>query len=260
MVQIAVLTTTFYKSTDETRFHLAAQMIGNAIAVGHSVIVVDGSPDDAIGESLRRLGARVFKQTAQGMGASRRELFTLAGDPQTYGSSAALPSYFIWLEPEKVDLVRWIPEIIDPIRRGGADIVIPARTEEGYASCPAFQAKSERQANVVYADATGKDFDVMFGPVAYNLATHGFFATCNPKERYGAHDTYIQHVAPLEAMADGYSVVSVPVGFLYPPAQKAEEEAVLSDAMRAKRRLQLDECTHAFRVVAGVLKLKPESR
>jgi hypothetical protein len=61
----------------------------------------------------------------------------------------------------------------------------------------------------------------------------------------------------MEAMADGYRVVSVPVGFLYPPAQKAEEESALSEAMREKRKRQLEECTHAFRVVAEALKLKP---
>lgn len=256
MAQIAVLTTTSYRSKAETRFHLAAQMMGNAIAVGHSVIVVDGSPDPTVAESFRRIGAVVFPQTAQGMGPSRRELFALAANPRTYGSSAALPAYLIWIEPEKADLVRWIPNILDLVRRDEADIVIPARTRESYMSCPTFQAQSEQAVNAVYAEVTGKPFDVMFGPVAFRQDMLPFFTNCNPKERYNAHDTYIQHVAPMEAMAAGCRVVSIPVDFFYPLAQETEEESSLSTAMRAKRKRQLEECTNAFRVVAEALKLK----
>lgn len=255
MTSIGVLTTTFYKSTEETRFHLACQMIGNSVAVGHDVIVVDGSPDPIIGEAFQQIGAIVFRQTAQGMGASRRELFQWTS--RHIPLRQALLDIFLWLEPEKVDLIRWIPQIIVPIQRGEADIVIPALTDEGHLSRPAFQTSSEQEANAVYAEMTGRAFDVMFGPVAFRREMLRYFITCNPKERYGCPDTYIQHIAPMEAMAAGYRVVSVPVGFLYPPAQKAEEESALSEAMREKRRRQLEECTNAFRVVAEALKLKP---
>ncbi|MBI2097303.1 MAG: hypothetical protein HYT40_04150 [Candidatus Sungbacteria bacterium] len=252
MSDIGVLTTTFYKSMEELRFHLACQLVGNAIAVGHGVMVVDGSPDAAIGRSFLWLGAAVLPQTASGLGRSRRELFRHALDQGSH--RGLLPQIFLWTE-EKVDLVRWIPRIAAPIERGEADIVIPARTDQSWASYPAFQIESEKAANAVYAEVTGNAFDAMFGPVAYSRRMGSYFAECNPKERYGAADNYIQHVAPLEAMADGARVVSVPVDFFYPSAQKAEEEAALSEAMREKRRRQFEDCTQTYRLVAAALGL-----
>lgn len=252
MSNVGVLTTTFYRNTEELRFHLACQLVGNAIGVGHCVMVVDGSPDIAIARSFRHLGAATLLQTAAGMGPSRRELFRHALDTQSH--RGLLPQIFLWTE-EKVDLIRWIPQIVAPIERDEADIVIPARTDLSWASYPASQVKSEKAANAVYAEVTGNAFDAMFGPVAYSSRVGNYFASCNPKERYGAPDTYIQHVAPLEAMTDGFKVVSVPVDFFYPPAQKAEEEAALSEAMIAKRRRQFEECTLTYRLVAAKLGL-----
>lgn len=255
MGNVGVLTTTFYRSTEELRFHLACQLVGNAIAVGDHVMVVDGSPDAAVSRSLRWLGAAVFSQTASGMGPSRRELFRQALDPQSHRSS--LPQIFLWTE-EKVDLVRSIPKIVAPIERGEADIVIPERTPLSWASYPAFQVESEKAANAVYAEVTGNAFDVTFGPVAFSLKMLPLFAVCNPKERYGASDTYIQHIAPLEAMAGGARVASVPVDFFYPAAQRAEEEAA-SEAMREKRQRQFEDCTSTYRLAAAALGLPKTS-
>ena len=225
---IGVLTTTFYRSPGELRYQMAQRTITKAIAAGHPVIVVDGSPDDGISQSFRKVGAMVFKQQARGMGPSRRELFTHAGKPEIY--DAGLPDVFVWLEPEREDLVRWLPMIAKPIQDGEADIVIPERTETSWASYPAFQIESEQTVNQVYAAVTGRRDDMTFGPLAFPFALSSLFGDCNP-ERYGGYDTYIQQIAAMEAMARGCRVWSVPVDFIYPPEQKQEEEITKRDDM-----------------------------
>ena len=79
---------------------------------------------------------------------------------------------------------------------------------------------------------------------------------CDPKNGYGIVDAYIQNVAAMEAIADGFKAVSVPVDFIYPEAQKVEEEITLFPIMRDKRQKQFDELTNIFYVVTDKLKLK----
>lgn len=248
-----VLTATMYQTPEEIRFHLACQFIGNAVAAGYKVMVVDNSPNPTIGESFEKIGARVFPQpsTTPGMGEQRRLLFHLAG------TSSTTP-FFLWSEPEKPDLIRSIPEIIAPLRDDKADIVIPGRTEESLQTYPEFQIESERRMNAIYAEATGKPFDPAFGPVALHGKVLHYFAKCNPTKRYGILDGYIQHVAPLEAMADGHRVASVAVDCFYPIQQRKEEEGKLSLDMRRKRQYQFEVLTGAYRVVANALGLRQQ--
>lgn len=250
-MSISVLTTTFYKSTEETRFHLASQLIGNAVAAGYNVLVVDGSPNPAIREAFTRIGAQVFAQTARGMGPSRRELFQKAADLR--GCTRA--EVFVWTEPEKTDLIRLIPVLVEPIIHADADIVIPERTDASWRSYPAFQVASEQKANAAYLAATGKRFDPMFGPVAYRGNVARFFLGCDPAAQFGAADGYIQHYAPLSAMAEGCMVGGVPMNFYYPSVQRAEEESSLRDEMLVKRATQLGQLADGYHLAAKVLGL-----
>lgn len=248
MKKISILTTTFYKNREEIRFHLAAQLIGNAIAQGYEVVVVDGSPDPSIAEAFVKIGAQVFKQTAQGMGGSRRELFKIAT------ANATKDSVFVWTEPEKVDLIRLIPEIISPIVKGEADIVIPARTEKSWDSYPAFQVLSEKKANTEYLKETKESLDLIFGPVAFGGMVADHFYGCDPTI-FGATDGYIQHFAVMWAMATGYKVASVPVDFYYPSIQKEEEDGALKEEMLKKRQWQLDQLVAGYTATANFLGL-----
>lgn len=245
-MNITVLTTTFYKSSRETRFHLACQLIGNAVGVGYNVLVVDGSPDPAIGQALAKIGASVQAQTVPGMGNGRRQLFCLATGQR---------GFFLWVEPEKVDLIRSIPKIVVPLEHGEADIVIPSRTQRSWASYPEFQVASEQKANNAYSKVVGKPFDPMFGPVAFGSNVAEYFATCNPALQFGATDGYIQHFAPLVAMKEGRKIISVPVDFYYLPAQRVEEETGLRDEMQKKREWQLDQLADGYRLAAKSLGL-----
>jgi len=245
-LNVTVLTTTFYKSLNETRFHLACQMIGNAVGTGCDVLVVDGSPDPAIGQALAKIGATVHGQTAKGMGGSRRELFKI-------GSERG--GLFLWLEPEKVGVIHLVPKIVEPLECGQADIVIPFRTQKSWESYPSFQVESEQKANAVYLEVIGKALDPMFGPVAFNSKVAEYFALCNPAEQFEATDGYVQHFAPLTAMKQGHTVASVPVDFYYPLMQRIEEESGLKEEMVKKRQWQLDQLVDGYRLAAKVLGL-----
>jgi len=262
--RVTVLTTTYYKTVEETRFKLACGLIAAAKRAGHDCLIVDGSPNPEVLQTLRGLGAVVLQQKVPGIGPSRRQLFQAAGDwhhfepgstdPRfaTWAPSDA-PQIFLWTEPEKVDIIRFIPEIIAPIVRGAADIVIPRR--KSLASYPEFQAKTESIADRVYESYMGEGLRPMFGPVAFNRRAAHFFASCNPATK-GGHDTYIQHIAPMEARARGFRIVGVEVDFIYPPEQRAEEEAALSSAMMSKRLNQLWECVDNYVRMKSALKLR----
>ncbi len=231
-------------------------MVGNATAQGHWVTIVDGSPNTLVQDALMGFPrCRVIRQAEQGMGASRRQLF--AEEAKGWGIPFEnLPDVCLWVEPEKADIVRHIPALIAPIEFGVAYIVLPKRTEVSFASYPAAQAASERAANAVFAEVTGKEFDVMVGPVMFHEKLLRPFSYCDPKMLFGVADTYIQQIALMEAMSRDIGVASVPVDFFYPAAQRHEEETVLADAMLVKRQRQFDDLTHGFRTVAKKLKIQ----
>jgi hypothetical protein len=214
--------------------------------MGHRVVIVDGSPDPIIRTSFYEIGANVYNQVTVGMGGSRRELFTLGARFDS--------NFFIWLEPEKVDLIRWISVITQPILDGNAEIVVPKRTEVGWSSYPVSQMHSEKEANRIFADETGSFLDVMFGPVAFSRKALPIFEECNPKKSFGVTDGYIQQTAVMVALDRELNVFSQVVDFFYPPVQKYEEETILKDVMAKKRQSQFDDLTHSFRVVGEALK------
>ncbi|MDP1706571.1 MAG: hypothetical protein Q8L36_02010 [bacterium] len=242
--KVVIVTTTCYKSRTELRFHLACQTIGNAIGSGYQVVVVDGSPNPQIAESFRRIGANVWDQEGSTMGASRREAFSIA--------KGFNPDIVVWIEPEKVDLIRHIDQLTLPIVIGSADVVLMQRTLISWHSYPEFQQESEVQANGTFFQQTGKRLDIMSGPIAFRRDALDIFANCNP-DSFGGFDTYIQHIAVMKAMNDGFRVSETPIDFLYPLAQRLEDEA--SPEMATKRRHQLAECAANYLAAASHLRL-----
>lgn len=249
-MKIIIATTTYYRSHTETRCCLAKQMFREAREAGHIVVDVDNSPESIVTESLRETGAHIYPQLIEGMGPSRRQVFYLA-----YEASLRLGcGIILWTEPEKVDLIRNIPKIIRSIQDGHADVVIPARSAKSWETWPAFQQKTEQEANAVYAQVTGlHGFDPMHGPVAFERKAARYFVLFDPT-LYGVHDKYIQHYAPLVARSAGKRVVSVLVDTSYPEAQREEEENSLVPMMKEKRINQRDEISADYARMAAVLK------
>lgn len=276
MSKVAILTTTRYASVKETRFKLAREMMREALEAEYDVVVVDSSPDPKIQQKLAELRPTqlvevpkllIFKQQNDGMGAGRRELFGVARDghddltfdigpfsPMTRESS---PGIFLWTEPEKKGTAKLIPQIVKPIEDGKADIVVVCRTLESTATYPRFQQISEEIADRVYMEITGLSGGPMHGPVAFTGAAARYFAECDPKALGfpEIEDTYLQHYAPFFAMRDGLRVVAVPVNFIYPPEQKAEEEGVKALEMVEKRLWQANTLIRAYFILSKRLGL-----
>lgn len=252
-VPIVLATSTFYKTPDELRFRLACQMIQTATNAGYPVIDVDGSTEPAVREKLIASGAVVFPQFVPGMGPGRRQMFFHAMEHcRAQGYDDAI---IVWLEPEKVDVVRSVELFVSPLLKG-ADVVILKRSRSSLeATYPAFQVESETLANEVYNEAIGREgYDPMSGPVAFRLSMAEYFVCNNPKE-FGLEDTYVCHYAALLAMADGHNVVSSPeIDFHYPSEQREEEEKALTDVIREKRKWQLDTLSHAYRTLGARVK------
>ena len=259
-----IVTTTLSKSIDEVRFKLAYDFFLKALRKAQAnpsdfeVVLVDASPDAAVQKKFRefeKLGLYYFRQLGHGMGPQRRQLFRHVA---TIARKQGLTEYIVvWTEPEKVDIVRFIPKIVAPIIKGQADIVIPHRTQASLKTYPVFQIASEKKANAVYRQATGLDIDMMFAVVAWHSRVHRYFAQCYP-EKLGLlppekFDNYLQHYAPLHALADGYRLKSVTVDFKYPPAQKRNEETADREAMLKKRQWQSDLLTHAYQTILPYL-------
>ena len=231
---------------EELRFRLACELVQKARAAGQVVVIVDGSPNPGnIRARLSELGALVFPQLHQGIGPSRREAFFHA----TEVARAKGADIVLWTEPEKVDLIRSVPQIVAPIEQGEADIVIPRRSAASWETWPSFQRETEEEANRRYNEIVGTDdHDPMFGPVAFTVNYADYFVLSDRVPE--VPDTYIQHYAPIIAASDAAAVVkSVEVDMTYPPEQRAEEEGSLSDEMKKKRLWQRDTLVAAYEKV-----------
>ncbi len=150
---VAVVTATRYPSwyagevkgeltTDKMRGDLALQMFGEASSRGYQISIVDsGSSEEFLGE-LERKGVNFQKQKEKGFqGQGRREALTEA---------VSLPGVKVLftVEPEKISMITdCLPQTVQPILDGEADIVAPKRIQSSYDSLPPNQAKEEQWSN-----------------------------------------------------------------------------------------------------------------
>jgi len=244
--RVIVTTTTFYKDPrgkDKVRFELACELAKKAFKAGHIVVIVDGSPDLGVEGALVDQGAHVFKQIEPGMGPSRRQVWQEAGkfvDSNIAG--------ILWTEPEKPDVIRSVPKMLSAMKKLNALVVILRRTEKTWETYPGFQRRTESIANLVYNNLFSNpnyQFDPMSGPVLIQPDALSRFVEFIPAN-WGLPDTYVQHYVPVLMRLRDLNVVSVDVDFVYPLAQKAEEEAGLSLEMQKKRLWQLEQLVEAY--------------
>lgn len=249
-MDIRIATTTFYNSCSELRCQLALQTVRAAVAAGFPVIIVDGSPDLAVSEALRKAGATVFRQQGKTMGASRREaIFYALMSLIDSGSNLSL-SVILWTEPEKVDIVRHVLAICRPITGEKLVASMACRTDRSWETYPEFQQRSEREANAVFAEVVGEDrFDPMFGVLAATAESWSYLLVFSPQGN-NLPDTYIQHYLPFLVGLD--HTVTVRIDFRYPEQQYAAEVAADNAAIRQKRKQQNEQLTAAYRILGSL--------
>jgi hypothetical protein len=217
-----IVTTTFYKNQEELRYLLTCNFVKAVTAKRYKIIIVDCSPDPAIAQSFRALGAEVWPQIDQGLGASRRELFQRAGNLM---SAINEPFFVLWVEPEKIDFANHLEAILAPFMDETIDLVMPKREEALYQlGYPDFQYFSEHSANSIYQRLFGPDnADPFFGPIAYKSTIKQYFEDLKIGDYGLTDDGYLQLYGQAIAKCYGAKTMVVEIPFHYPPDQKASE-------------------------------------
>lgn len=248
MAQVVIATTTWYRSPDEIRVQEAFKTFRSAKSLGISIVVVDGSPSEAVKELLEDSGAILVTQEKGTMGSSRRQ--AIAEATRLAGEGGAI----VWMEPEKNSLVSFINQMVRPILSGQCDIVIPRR-RDGLTSYTKHQKHAELYGNEGFCLLIGKALDVWFGPRAFSVAAAGYFLTYNGKSLDGARDygdRWDSIFIPLvRAIAVGKRVEEVMVDYVHPHEQTAAEETFVD---YKKRMLQLTSLIEAMEYEVQLLK------
>lgn len=257
---IAIATTTFYPtwgpgeteslSPDKVRGDLALDTIREALRKGFQVCVVDGGSSKGFRNAVSELGVGIVSEEEKGMSGSRRQTIETA----SYLEKAKV---ICWTEPEKVSIVRdCLPEAAMPILRGEADIVVPSRSDESFATYPKYQVKFEKRANRLWNNILrsrgllpedSPDIDAWVGPrfirnhpLIIDLFLKRYSAVKGERKLDEITDpelwpdaTFLPLVA---ALKQGYRVKSVQVPYRHPEVQTTTEED--SESFRRKRDVQ----------------------
>ena len=114
---VVAFTVTFYTSVDEVRCALALRLCEVAAECQIPLVVVDASPDPAVPAAMIERGATVHPQQSKGKkGAALREAISRALP------LAAPKGVLLWLEPEKVDMLRHAAVTARPIIQRDAEV------------------------------------------------------------------------------------------------------------------------------------------
>jgi len=244
-----IATPTLYRDgLEDSRFGFAFQMLAAARGAGYPVVVVDGSPSPKVVHAFQCLGAHVFRGETPGLGAQKREsvVHALELAPSLGATIIAM------IEPEKVNLIDFMPRFVHPLVEGRADVVVATRTEQVRFGYPTFQREGEQAIDCAFKEATGIPIDdISMGPVAFRTEVAGCFTDTSGYLVEGVQDTYIQHYGTIVAYAKGLRVMgSEPLACAYPQSQRRIEEGAQSGEMRAKRIWQRDSLIIAYQALA----------
>ena len=230
---VVIFTTTLYGEDESSKIRsaLALDLFARAGELGIKIIVVDGgSGDDFLDKTRGFKNVSVIVEKDLNMGDSRR--FALKKAMDEYPDS----SYFLWMEPEKADLIKEenLVKMLKNLRSHEADIVVPRR--KSTESMPHFQAWIETRANKRASgvlpprdkDDGSSEFDLWFGPKIFNREGAQYFL----KDKGKKWESIIRPV--VDAAKDGMQVDQVEVDFNYPALQTDNED---DDPEFKKKRL-----------------------
>ena len=268
--KIAVATTTFYKgwlasnigktdNADQLRGDLAIEAIMLAKDKGYQLVIVDGGSSGEFKDKFTEAGIKIVDQQEQGMSAGRRQTFKEASVLQGV-------EVICWTEPEKISMIGNLHGAAKPILEGGADIVIPTRTEESYKTYPSLQARSEKRANQLFSQvlrlcellsADSPYLDVFFGPRIFRNSPEilqlftrryqlkpGSFKKASVRPDNYLNTTFFPIILALE---QNLRVTSFVIDYIHPPKQ-TQFETGNTGFDEKRRRQKID-------IVSGAIQL-----
>lgn len=225
---VKIVTSTLYDSrneVDRVRIGLAERSIGLSTEKGYEVILVDGGSEDKVVRRFEKAGALVSIQKEPGIGPGRREAIRYALDRK--------PEVVVWMEPEKVDFVRFIGELTNYFSQE-IDLVMPERVS--LSSYPRFQQKTETIGNEFFRQATGINLDIYFGPSLWRPRVANYFLDYDTRNG-DMQDSII--IPPINMILAGVKAKFVKVDFAYEPSQRDIEEGNLEINLKRIRQLHL---------------------
>lgn len=246
---IVVVTVTYYADTSDVRYSLALELCKLAAAKQLMTVIVDDSPDhQTIRSSFERAGegyVTVAKQDSvckmyQGKGGALRQAIQLAAVLVGNSEDKASNSVICFAEPEKVDIMNHMQQIVEPILAENADIVVPMRCDELFKKTyPIEQYHSESFANLHFNSLAqqfeefqtpdAKQIDWLFGPFAFRATLADAWL------KYEGTSWDAQMVPAVRAVRQQKNrIASVTINFLHPHQMKEQEEG---DTRWTKKRL-----------------------
>ena len=238
-----VVTVTYYPDIHDVRFQLALELCGLATRHKITLIIVDDSPDTTVRDEMQRGSegyVHIFQQDRDhyaGKGGALRQAIKMAkarldGDNNSLPEAGAcfVKTAICFTEPEKVDLMNHIHEIVMPILAGTSDVTVPSRNDALFRETyPIEQYHSESFGNMHFdllaknIDGFRRDgaqkMDWLFGPFALNSQLADNWLS------YGGNSWDAQIVPYVRGVrAHNWSIASVPVNFRHPKEMKEQEE------------------------------------
>lgn len=226
---VLATTATTYTNTDLLRVKLAREMFEDAEKRNYVICCVERTK--GIIEEV--LFGKVFANVVRISSA-----YTTTGEDRRRAIEAAMQmaghdGFWAWVEPERVDFPKTIPDLVMPLQQMEADVVVPERSEDCWKQLRPTQWMSEKAINQVWEIVTGTKLDVAAGPKIGNYRAGQYFL----RYRSSCGDFWDSTVCPLQFMiADGLKVVSRKWNFLYPLEQIEGEPE--TEQRRQKRLVQ----------------------
>lgn len=249
---------------EKARGDLAIRTIHAGAEKGARVIVVDGANNRPFRQAIERENIYIYEEKIRGMSAGRQQGFRIAASMQ--GVTALL-----WTEPEKVSLVEdCLDPLMNPIFTDEADMVIPLRDSESFATYPNFQADMELESNRLWNNlllAEGilppghPGYDVWVGSRGWHRNITELFLrqykTTDPNANFVRPGEYCNALffPVIVALIEGKRVASIQVPFRYPQIQKDMEQD--SPEFRAKRQYQQTSILETTKEYLALLRGEP---
>lgn len=212
--KLLVALTTFYPSlsqSDNCRSELAEKTIQALIDNKYKVVVLDGGSHKNFLQKIQQYEINLFKQKKKGLGFAKREVIQAA-----YNEGGEI---ILQMEPEKVDLVRHIKDLLQPFSEQSTDMVVPKRASLD--SYPVVQQHAELLTNIFCRELTGNSLDMSFGPTLFRRGIAKYYLEYNGI--YG--DTWdALHIPILMALKDGKNIKSITIQYNHPQEQTKLEE------------------------------------
>ena len=242
---VCVVSVTYYTDQSDIRFPLAQQLCRLATQKCINLIIVDDSPAEIHAALQQEEGAhvKIFGQSKDhyhGKGGALRQAIHLARSLLEHEGDLNRCA-ICFTEPEKIDLINHIQNIVKPLLEESADIVVPSRNKVLFQDTyPIEQYHSESFANLHF-DSLAKrhegfnnvNIDWLFGPFSFkaSLATSWL--------DYAGNSWDAQMIPYVRGILnDGWRVRTVEINFMHPIEMKHQEEG--DCAWTTKRLHQLN--------------------